>query len=651
MTISPPPAFRRRRLYDELISSLREDERLIVNGELVKNKIVELAFNMDQKLLELLLSNDAIKDEFFSTVDNCFIFDKIKFQNFVTNKQFLPDSYTQFGIKIGLQSNATYLSESDDVVLAWPYKDCVLEGGQTKEDEKRNEIFWNETLAPDEIDVLLEPKVLTSFKKHDKNSEYEIDSISFDDNLIIKGNNLLVLHCLKQRFANKIKLIYIDPPYNTGGDANIFTYNNSFNHSTWLTFMKNRLEVGREMLRKDGFIAIAIDQNELFYLGILADEVFGRENHLGTITVVNNPMGRNQAKYFSTINDFMLVYAKNREFAAFNNVVLLENDRNSFDLEDSIGKYKLGLFVRTGGGDSGLRKNKPNFWYPIFVNRKSKKLSLARQDATDAEVWPVTNNMQERTWKTTPNTTQQRIDNEDLVAESNEHGEYVIYEKHRIEKGIKVKTVWSDKKYNANHQGIRLLNKIIGGQKFSYPKSLHTVQDAISMLTSGDDIILDFFAGSGTTGHATFALNKEDGGNRKFILVEQLQDHIHICIKRNKKVLNLEKIDDSFISLELVLNNAKIISEIEHAQSSDILHNIWLQMEESNFLSYRLKPESIREFSTEFKRLSMEEQKQVLISIIDKNQLYVNYSEMDDQDNEISDVDKELNLQFYGECK
>ena len=651
MTISPPPSFRRRRLYDELISSLREDERLIVNGELVKNKIVELALNMDRKFLELLLRNDAIKDEFFSTLDSCFIFDKIKFQNFVTNKQFLPDSYTAFGIKIGLQSNATYLSESDDVVLAWPYKDCVLEGGQTKEDEKRNEIFWNETLAPDEIDVLLEPKVLTSFKKHDKNSEYEIDSISFDDNLIIKGNNLLVLHCLKQRFANKIKLIYIDPPYNTGGDANIFTYNNSFNHSTWLTFMKNRLEVSREMLRKDGFIAIAIDQNELFYLGILADEIFGRENHLGTITVVNNPMGRNQAKYFSTVNDFMLVYAKNRDFAVFNDVVLLETDRNSFDLEDSIGKYKLGPFVRTGGGNANLRENKPRFWYPIFVNQKSKNLSLKRLDATDAEVWPVINNTQERTWKTTLKTTQQRIENGDLVAECDERGKYVIYEKHRIKKGVKVKTVWSDKRYNANHQGIRLLNNIIGGQKFSYPKSLYTVQDVISLLTSGNDIILDFFAGSGTTGHATFALNKEDGGNRKFILVEQLDDHIQICIERNKKVLNLENIDDSFISLELVLNNAKVINEIEHAKSSDILHDIWLKMEESNFLTYRLKPESMRKFATEFKCLSMEEQKQVLISIIDKNQLYVNYSEMDDQDNEISDVDKVLNLQFYGEYK
>ena len=421
----------------------------------------------------MLLRNDAIKDEFFSTLDSCFIFDKIKFQNFVTNKQFLPDSYTTFGIKIGLQSNATYLSESDYVVLAWPYKDCVLEGGQTKEDEKRNEIFWNETLAPDEIDVLLEPKVLTSFKKHDKNSEYEIDSISFDGNLIIKGNNLLVLHCLKQRIANKIKLIYIDPPYNTGGDANIFTYNNSFNHSTWLTFMKNRLEVSREMLRKDGFIAIAIDQNELFYLGILADEIFGRENHLGTITVVNNPMGRNQAKYFSTVNDFMLVYAKNRDFAVFNDVVLLETDRNSFDLEDSIGKYKLGPFVRAGGGNANLRENKPRFWYPIFVDQKSKYLSLKRQDATDAEVWPVINNMQERTWKTTLRTTQQRIDNGDLVAECDERGKYVIYEKHRIKKGVKVKTVWSDKRYNANHQGIRLLNNIIGGQKFSYPKSLY----------------------------------------------------------------------------------------------------------------------------------------------------------------------------------
>ena len=167
------------------------------------------------------------------------VFDKVAFQSFVSNKQFLPDSYTAFKNKIGLTANHEYLTESKEVVLAWPYKDCVLEGGQTKEDQKRNEIFWNETLAPDEIDRLFAPKALTNFKKYDKDGEQEVENINLGDNLIIKGNNLLALHSLKKQYAGKVKLIYIDPPYNTGSDG--FGYNDSFNHSTWLTFMRNRL--------------------------------------------------------------------------------------------------------------------------------------------------------------------------------------------------------------------------------------------------------------------------------------------------------------------------------------------------------------------------------------------------------------------------
>lgn len=654
-SVSPPPhtqtltEFNHNILYDELISCLRKDDRLIVNGELVKNKIVELALNFDSAFIDMLGSNELIQQTFFAKTGDVLVFDKQKFHKFIINKQFLPNSYTSYKNRIGLKAGDNYLGDVDDVVLIWPYKDCVLEGGQTKEEQKRKEIFWNEILAPDEIDVLLEPKVLTKFKRHEKDSTCDTDAIKFDDNLIIRGNNLLVLHCLSKRFTRKVKLIYIDPPYNTGGAANTFSYNNSFNHSTWLTFMKNRLEVGRELLREDGFIAIAIDQHELFYLGLLADEVFGRENRLGIITVVNNPMGRNQAKFFSTTNDFMLVYAKNHQIAQFNSVILNEDEIKSFSLEDKVGKYKLLSFIRTGGGSQALRTNKPKFWYPIYVDKKTHKLSLDRNLASDIEVYPVTETGQERTWKTKSSTTQTSLKNGDLVAKRDEQGEFSIYRKYRIQQGKKVNTVWSDSKYNANHKGVRLLEKLVGKGKFKFPKSLYTVQDVLKIMTSDEDLILDFFAGSGTTGHAALLLNKEDGGNRKFILVEQIEEHIRVCEDRIKTILIQENIKDSVISCELALRNAKLINKIENTQSSAALVSILKKLPQNNSLSFRVIAHEINSLLKEFLDLSIEEQKQILIEMLDKNQLYVNYSEIDDQDHGICDQEKELNKQFYGD--
>jgi adenine-specific DNA-methyltransferase len=241
---------------------------------------------MDVGLIKLLLKNNSIKKHFFTEVAGVLVFDKIKFQKFVSNKEFLPDSYTSFKNKIGLVNDrGEYLDDGREVVLVWPYKDCVLEGGQTKEDQKRDEIFWNETLAPDEIDRLLAPKVLTGWKRYDSKGAHELtgkDKIDFkNENLIIRGNNLLALHSIYKKYAGKVKLIYIDPPYNTGSDD--FNYNDSFNHSTWLTFMKNRLNIARDLLRDDGCIFIQIDFNEQAYLKVLCDSVFGHDNFVNQI--------------------------------------------------------------------------------------------------------------------------------------------------------------------------------------------------------------------------------------------------------------------------------------------------------------------------------------------------------------------------------
>jgi len=250
------------------------------------------------------------------------------------------------------------------VALAWPYKDCVLEGGQTKEEEKRKEIFFNEVLAQDEINRLLDPKVLTNFTRYTAKGKEKVTDFRRDENgvirenLIIKGNNLLALHTLKTQFREKVKLIYIDPPYNTGNDS--FGYNDNFNHSTWLTFMKNRLEVARELLRKDGAIFISCDDNEQAYLKILCDEIFRSENFISQIIVQSNRRGQTYKEIAKT-HEYLLVYAKSN----LGEIKELEKT-GGFTARDDKGGYEL-RELRNRNPKFG-RFNRPNLFYPIYVD-------------------------------------------------------------------------------------------------------------------------------------------------------------------------------------------------------------------------------------------------------------------------------------------
>ena len=185
-------------LLEHVKELLRQDSRFCENGKLFKNRIVEAALKLDGDLIKLLLNDTRTKRSFFEEVGSVFVFDKIKFQKFVSNKEFLPDSYTAFKNKIGLTVNREYLTETNEVVLDFPFKDCVLQGGQKEKGNRKNrpEKFWNETLAPDEIDRIFEPKVLTNWKRYDRNGEHEVESVLKEDNLIIKGNNLIALHSL-----------------------------------------------------------------------------------------------------------------------------------------------------------------------------------------------------------------------------------------------------------------------------------------------------------------------------------------------------------------------------------------------------------------------------------------------------------------------
>ena len=304
--------------YSKLEKLLKKDSRFVdQEGDLLKSNVIDAAYKADKKLVGLLFSQREFKSKFSSKIKDVLVFNINDFVGYIQDKNFLADSYTKYRNKIGLNIDRKFLNERKEIALVWPFKDCVLEGGMTKEDEKRKEIFFNEILAQDEIDKLLAPKVLTNWKRYTQKGEEKVKTLKRDkddtirENLIIKGNNLLALHSLKQQFQNKVKLIYIDPPYNIGGD---FQYNDSFNHSTWLTFMKNRLEIAKQLLSKDGAIFVQIDHHEVAYLNALMDEVFGAENKVQIIAVKVSA-----ASGFKAVNpgpidvtEFILFYTKSK---------------------------------------------------------------------------------------------------------------------------------------------------------------------------------------------------------------------------------------------------------------------------------------------------------------------------------------------------
>ncbi len=453
------------------------------------------------------------------------------------------------------------------------------------------------------------------------------------ENLIIKGNNLIALHSLKEQFRGQVKLIYIDPPYNTGGSAETFTYNNTFNHSTWLTFMKNRLEVARELLKADGMIVVAINDAEMFYLGVLLDEVFERENKIGVVCIRHHPRGTTQSSFFSTVHEYALFYAKDTERVTEN----FRFETDDVEEEES--------FIR--GREDATPETRPNLYYPIFYNPVTEEITLDNKGDDFIQLLPENRNGM-RTWK---------LVKESFLAELKEgkievrktQNKYEIYRKIVREKN-KAKTMWTAPRYDANHHGTGLLKKLFDGQNpFSYPKSLYTVLDILKLTTGADDVILDFFAGSGTTGHAVLELNKQDGGNRQFILVEQLEEHIAVCKERLEKVIEKdENIKTDFLSCELMPYNAVFMDRIQSAQSTEELLEIWPDMSKDSVLKWYVKPNRPEDAAAHFIAINdVEKQKQLLAELLDKNQLYVHLSEIADETFQVSEEDKTLNKMFY----
>ncbi|GAA7946459.1 hypothetical protein COL447_14200 [Helicobacter pylori] len=290
-----------------------------------KERLVTLILTADEKLLIFMLEHENANDyknAFFKTIANSLIFNQEALleclEKYLEIKE-LDRSFTRFKNKIGLFSQGGFLKSSGSVVLHFPFKDNILLGNAKDNNTKSNELFYHEILHKNEIDTLLSPKALCRFEMH---GEGDLESALKDKNTnyLIKGNNLIVLHSLKKKFAKQVKCIYIDPPYNTGNDS--FNYNDNFNHSSWLVFMKNRLEAAREFLSDDGVIFVQCDDNEQAYLKVLMDEIFLRENFVATITCKVKSVGglTTDTEMIFNCSEYILIYAKSFESLTYNSI-------------------------------------------------------------------------------------------------------------------------------------------------------------------------------------------------------------------------------------------------------------------------------------------------------------------------------------------
>ena len=668
---------------------LKNDKRIWDEEILDYPQLFELARTYDKELLETLFNNKDSKEKFFLQVGDSHVFKYNEFRFYLEENQ-VNNSFTQYANKIGLASQGEHLSDSTDYVLDWPYKDCVLEGGMSSEEDtdtfiekkvettpgkidkktgtvispektevtfsqakrKREEVFYNNIIADKEIDRLLDKKALKNFTRYTAKGEEKVKEIKRDEdgtikeNLLIKGNNLLALHSLKEQFAGKVKLIYIDPPYNTGNDG--FVYNDRFNHSTWLTFMKNRLEVAKELLREDGVIFVSIDHNEVNNLSLLMEQVFGKEQRVGLITVVNNKSGRSDSKFIATSNEFLLVFAKNTNEASLNNLPLTDEDKKAYPKKDKNGYYREVALRKTGG--EWQRAARPNMYYPIYFDVDSNSIVEDKVNNSVIEIYPVDTKGRDGRWRWGKETFNKQKEN--LIVRK-VGSNYKVYEINRLtaKKGKKPKTVWDNPKYETAKGKTRLTELFETDQiDFDFPKPLELIKDIITISTKENDIVLDFFAGSCTIADALISLDQESN-DRKFILIEQMNHLNEIGVPRVQKVLKSIDSNDSFIYFELAEYNNEAKNKIDACKSYKELKKLFSKLTDYYFLNYNV---SVKQFNDQilddkdFQELPLEEQKTLFKALLDNNQLYIPHAEQGDGKYSLPKEDQELTNEFYG---
>ena len=681
-------------MKDKVLGILKKDRRIWDESSQVLNRnyLLKLIDDTDEDLIKALFEDEDTKSTFFIEFDNNYVFKVKDFKLFIENNKTF-NSYTSYSNRIGLSDGKQYLIDSDKVVINFPFKDCILEGGQRKEESedyyyeydetltqtqkkqgykegkynkkesKRNEIFYNEILARNEIDRLLDNKAFVNWNRYTKDGVKKVENLNrnkkgiISENLILKGNNLIALKSLLSQFEKQVKLIYIDIPFNTGNDS--FEYNDKFSHSTWLTFMKNRLEIAKKLLRRDGVIYVHCDDNEHAYLKVLLDEIFGRDNFVNSISILSStPSGLKTAHRDKTIiktKDHILVYKMDeleikpqytettkwdshfnlyldREENTVRSLKDVLHEEDIYNKEIPINEYSLNdrKFV------DFVYKNSDN----IFQTGKSmpediREKSLKKENRDIPIKYNSGTNVQYayngRRMSFLSNSM-----NEVLVKGSKEN---------RISK--LVCDFWDDIDFNNSQNE--------GGVSFPAGKKPEKLlYRIIDMVTEENDIILDFFLGSATTAAVAHKMK------RQYIGIEQMDYIEDITIERMKNVIDGEQGGISralewdgggeFIYLELARCNEEAKRMILNSKNYEELKGLFSKLNEDYFLDYNLNinkfiNETINEES--FLKLSLEEQKEIFLNMLDLNQLYVSKSEMEDDKFDISNEDIRLTKEFY----
>ena len=668
---------------------LKSDNRLVDDeNDLQINVLRDLVNNLDSQLIELLISDEQVKEKFFIKVKDVYVFKQNDFIFYLDSKV-LDGSYTQYANRIGLASGGKFLTDNTDYVLDFPYKDCVLEGGQSTEEgndvyfeynedvkdyiektAKRKEIFYNNIIAKDEIDRLFGPKAFQKLVRYDTNGESIPTSFTRDaelnrqrglpedtitDNLIIKGNNLLALHSLEKEFKGKVKLIYIDPPYNTGNDS--FKYNDNFNHSTWLTFMYNRLNAAKHLLSDEGVIIVQCSFHEFAYLKVLMNDTF--KNHLCDFNIQVRHPDRSLTgdKEFNDVIEYALIFSNN----PVQKMPYVEVEKTVKDyiwdveiLENTLpeiilcGKKMVEVYLPN---QYKLVKKEPSEkLFKIHTVRGSirEKNSSGRFFVKYLE--PLTSYPPQTLFKV-PDMGDDVVDFRYFYSAplGNKNGAYL--------QGKPTSSNVTRKQYPNFYNFEKEYNNVAdeGGVSFrNGKKPEELLKFYIELFTNENDIVADYHLGSGTTAAVAHKMN------RQYLGFEQIENQINLSKTRLFNVIQNENsgISDivdwqgggSFVYAELAKNNETAKERIEACNNLEELVQLFEELNTRYFLDYNVRIKDFKENVVKeeaFVNLSLPHQKEIFKRMLDNNQLYVNLSEVEDARYNLSEDVIRLTKDFY----
>ena len=600
------------------------DEQYVAEGLLKKDAIITDLDNYRPELVEKILTNTILNEAFTEDIAGATILKINDIIQMLEVDEYWSNSYTRYTNKIGLSTNNRYLDEVTDVVLDFPYKDTILKAGMSKEDVSREdaeESFLNEIVAREEIDVLLDKKILKNAKKYDKNGSSPVSEIKDTNNLIIKGNNLLALHSLKKRFSGKIKSIIVDPPYyfKKTKSSDAFNYNSNFKLSTWLVFMKNRLDIAKELLSDEGFCIIIIGEEGYAQLKLLADNIFGGDKYIGTISWRKSDNQANIGE-FAKVTDYILIYRKLN--GKLNKLPLTDKARKEYRYSDEKGYFRRQILLDRTRGKYNYELTTPTgkILYGPWMKEKEE---IERLDNLGKIYW--TRGGQEQPY-----------------------GKLYLQDS----EGQIPNDFW-DNSFGTNQRGAEEIRELFSGDRlFDFPKPERLIYNLIKISSEEGDIVLDFFMGSGTTAAVAHKMN------RQYIGIEQMDYIETVAVERLKKVINGEQGGisqdvawsggGSFIYAELMDKNATFIDAVLNSKHSDELKAIFDDMKTTLDFDFRV---DLQEVDQSIWDEDFEMQKKILVKIIDKNQLYHNYSEIDDETikSQLSQSDYDFNKSFYGE--